>query len=188
MSVAARFTQPLRLGEAEDMSGLVVDAALDLSGAMLPNLDLRGATFRSSATFRGATFQGLAWFHGAVFEAGADFSHVTFGSDARFDDVQFRGPAVFSSAQFDGVPCFDRTRFLDAAHLDGMRCSGSLSLSCTEFNGFASLRDTVCEGGLWCDRATFRMEVERRGLLVHGRNWLSVQPRVVAASLPCGLG
>ena len=56
------FTRPFRLGEVEQLRGLVIDEPLDLSGAVLPNLDLTGAIFKVPAIFRGARFQGLAWF------------------------------------------------------------------------------------------------------------------------------
>ena len=164
------FTRPFRLGAAEELCGIVIAEPLDLSGVMLPNLDLTGAVFKVPASFRGATFQGLAWLRNVTFEAPADFSEASFAGDARFDGARFQAAARFSSTRFDGVPCFDGAQFAAAAFMDRMICSGSLSLARARFHGPVCLRNTACYGGLWCEGAQFFSSVDTRGLEIHGRN------------------
>ncbi len=171
-SILASLRQPLRRGEVENLRGVVVEEALDLTGAALPNLDFSGATFNAPVVMRGAVFQGLAWFTAATFNAPVDFSSAVFLSDARFEQAKFHRGATFSAAEFRGVACFDQAEFGDAAFLDRMTCYGNLSLDRTRFNGAASLQDSECFGGLWGNRTVFSGRADVRGLEVHGRTWL----------------
>jgi uncharacterized protein YjbI with pentapeptide repeats len=164
-----QLTRPLQAGIAEDLAGRVFEEPLDLAGAQLPNLDLRGAHFKQLVNLRGASFQGMAWFQDAVFEGPLDLSGVMFANDARFDGTQFRRSATFSRAQFNGVPCFDRAVFYEAAFLDRMFCSGSFSLQQVRFEAAVTFRDTECYGGVWADRAVFRGSLEARGMRIYGR-------------------
>ncbi len=165
----SRLTAQFRKGVAEDLQGTVFEEPLDLAGAVLPNLDLRRAVFKRPVNLRNARFLGLAWFQGAVFESSLNLAGAEFGNDARFDDAEFRQGATFSRVMFSGIPCFDRTVFRDVAFLDGMFCSGSLSLLQTRLEASGTLRDTECFGGVWGDGMYVRTPLETRGLRVYGR-------------------
>lgn len=169
MDTKGRLTAPFRRGVAEDLAGVVFEEPLDLAGAELPNLDLSRAVFKRPVNLRKARFLGLAWFQGAIFESVVNLSGAEFCNDARFDDATFRQGATFSRVTFNGVPCFDRAVFHDVAFLDGMFCSGSLSLLQTRFEASGTLRDTECFGGIWGDRMYARAPLEIRGMRIYGR-------------------
>ena len=77
------------------MRGLVIDEALDLQDAELPNLDFTGTIFNAPVRFRGSVFHGLAWFDRAVFNEAVDFSSSVFPTMAGFAMPASSGPSRF---------------------------------------------------------------------------------------------
>jgi hypothetical protein len=118
---------------------------LDLSGAVLINLDLGncklrqadfhnahfigptrfdGARFTGAAQFDGAIFTGTARFDRAQFASEAGFGGTQFASDAGFGTVKFTGNARFDGAIFTGTARFDRAQFTGDARFDGAKFTG----------------------------------------------------------------
>ncbi|MFK0156709.1 pentapeptide repeat-containing protein [Streptomyces sp. NPDC090493] len=91
---------------------------IDLTGAVLPDVDFSGcrfgrarfvdAHFRDGCVFDGAYFAGEALFQRAVFEKEACFPGVRFGDAAEFGRARFRACADFSGACFQDVAWFGR--------------------------------------------------------------------------------
>ncbi|RAI43818.1 pentapeptide repeat-containing protein [Rhodoplanes roseus] len=169
----AALTAPLRIGQAQDLRGLVLREPLDLTGVRIGNVDLTGTRFEAPVTARGSVWSGLAWLRDCRFSARVDFSGAVFGNDARFDGSEFLGDATFSGCEFHGVGDFDLAVFHGAAYLDRLQVLGSLSLARTRFHGPASFEDDECFGGLWCHDAQFDGRCNTSGMEVHGRTWLT---------------
>ncbi|WP_406639117.1 pentapeptide repeat-containing protein [Amycolatopsis sp. WGS_07] len=114
---------------------------LDLRGAVLIDLDLRGRRV-GSALFSGARFIGPALFSNACFTEVAGFMDAEFHGIARFADTRFVGNAVFHStlfakassfarARFEGVAKFRRAVFCGDPGLDGADFALPLRLDLT---------------------------------------------------------
>lgn len=84
--------------------------------------DLRGAQFKSGASFTHAKVENVALFtdavfsqpvlfDNAVFKLAAEFESATFWGEAFFDAVTFAGPAGFELADFNGTASFFRSMF-----------------------------------------------------------------------------
>ncbi|NJP98789.1 pentapeptide repeat-containing protein [Nonomuraea sp. FMUSA5-5] len=71
---------------------------LDLTGALLVDLDFRGCQV-SDSRFDGATFRGNSKFYGAVFHGNVSFEQATFHG-VHFDGAVFHGQASFELAAF----------------------------------------------------------------------------------------
>ena len=131
-------TNPRRPGELPDTYWQEI--TIDLSGALLINLDFskcrirsidfRGASFRghtnfqdaqldSKISFLGAEFDGEAWFKGTQFNAHAGFHGVHFGGNAWFQGAQFRATASFRRARFSSVAGFGDAEFTKDVSFDG---------------------------------------------------------------------
>jgi hypothetical protein len=163
------MTAPFRLGEAVDLRGQRVAELVDLSDAVIANVDLTGAVFEAPVVFRHATFAGLAWFKSCVFAAGFDCRDAIFEFDARFDAATFTGPAHFDRTEFRGVAAFDAATFASDAVFERIAASGNLSFAATRFKGRASIEKAQCSGGLWLDGAHFETPLIADGLDVEGR-------------------
>lgn len=164
--------QPFKAGVEHALAGTDVHGVLDISDMAICGFDLTAAVFHDPVVARGTRFDGLTWFRRSIFQAGADFSVALFAHDARFDGAEFQRDATFSKAEYRGIGCFDEAVFKDAAFLDYMQVSGSLSAGRTRFHGTVSLENTECMGGLWCEDTRFEGRCNMRGLEVHGRTWL----------------
>ncbi|MEV6235479.1 pentapeptide repeat-containing protein [Lentzea sp. NPDC051838] len=128
-TILTAHLRPHGLGEA-----FWQDCDIDLSGAVLLELDLRdcevrsaaftSATFIGGAEFGGTTFVGDALFGSAAFTAAADFSGVTFTRAAVFESVVFTGDAVFTSATFAERVQFESAMFSAQARFDSATFGG----------------------------------------------------------------
>ena len=170
--IVARATAPFAKGVTVDLSRLEVSEPVDLSRAILGNLDFSGSRFAAPFVASGATFAGLAWFKGAEFVANVDMTRALFCNDLRMKGAILRGPASFSGAQLHGVADFDSVRFDDRADLDGLVVFGNVSMAATQFRAPVTLQGSDFLGGLWCEGATFSSRADIRGVEVHGRTWL----------------
>lgn len=100
---------------------------LDLRGAVLIDLDLRGRRI-GSARFDGAHFIGPALFSKACFTETAVFVDAGFRGIARFTDTRFVGDARFPSTLFAKTSSFARTRFEGVAEFRGAVFCGDPAL------------------------------------------------------------
>jgi hypothetical protein len=118
-------------------------ASLDLTGAVLIDLDLAGcrlsgarfhkATFAGRTSFEGATILGAAEFEFARFAGPTYFQNTTFATTAsfygarftslgRFNGAKFKGMATFSTASFQHYPDLLRAGFTEnLVDLGGVR-------------------------------------------------------------------
>ncbi|GAA3037919.1 hypothetical protein Aglo01_01870 [Actinokineospora globicatena] len=83
---------------------------LDLTGALLIDLDLADCTIRT-ARFDNATFTGTARFNRTTFTSDASFTEATFTTNARFHRTAFSGTARFTEATFTGTAGFTEATF-----------------------------------------------------------------------------
>ncbi|MET7479059.1 pentapeptide repeat-containing protein [Streptomyces sp. NPDC005648] len=91
---------------------------IDLTGAVLPDVDFSGCRFglarfadthfRGNCVFDGAHFAGEALFQRAVLENDAHFTGALFGDSAVFGRTRFRAGADFSGARFQEIAWFGR--------------------------------------------------------------------------------
>lgn len=91
---------------------------IDLTGAVLPDVDFSGcrfgragfadAHFHGACVFDGTRFSREALFQRAVFENDARFAGARFGETAVFGRTRFRAAADFSGARFQGIAWFGR--------------------------------------------------------------------------------
>lgn len=169
--IRERLTRPWCHGEAEDLAGVTVEGALDLTGLSLCGVDFRGATFRGGLKAPGVRFDGLSWFHDAHFEGPVDLSGALFANDARFDAACFED-ATLSGAEFRGTATFRACRFDGEADLSRLTCYGNLDLAETRFAAGLSLAGSELLGGLWAQAADFPAEADFADTQVHGRLWL----------------
>ena len=117
-------------GGSELWSGL----HLDLSGASVQDLDLRGAVLRS-ATFAGTRFSGVTRLTGARCAGRVVFTDAVFTGPVLVDDVDFTGPVRFTGARFDTTVSFTRTTFRGRADFAGACFTGPAEFGSARFLG-----------------------------------------------------
>lgn len=149
---------------------------LDLSGAILINLDFRycqirvaafdktqfvgragfaGARFIESATFFSAQFRGHASFTEAAFVRNVDFSEAQFAIDSWFSGVLFQKKATFTGVRFAGDVMFEDANFADVATFDGARFAGRIGFNAVRFTGRAWFIESEFAGDAGFDEARF---------------------------------
>ncbi|MCG8920641.1 pentapeptide repeat-containing protein [Actinokineospora sp. PR83] len=119
------------------------DIDLDLTGAVLINLDL------TRTSIRAASF-GEAWFSGA-----ARFGGAWFSGAARFGKARFSGIAGFGEARFSGTAGFGKARFSDTAEFGGAWFSGIAGFGEARFSGVAGFGGARFSGPTWFGGAWF---------------------------------
>ena len=167
------FSKPQAAGETLSLAGLIIAEPLDLSFAVIPNVDFSGAVFKTSVNFSNARFSGLSWFKSCVFMAEANFSSATYRNDARFDGARFGGNAIFSRAEFSGMATFSDVVFQATVEFDSALVFGNFSLANARFQTHASFRHVECMGGLWLEGASVYDAASMSGIEVHGRTSLT---------------
>lgn len=124
---------------------------LDLSGAMLLNLDLNecrinradfgGTTFYNGPWFGATTFNGQAWFAGASFTgdsaAVAYFGEAAFNGSAVFQGSSFGDLAQFRNATFARGAWFANTTYKDA-NFTAVTFDGVAEFGAATFAGLAN--------------------------------------------------
>jgi hypothetical protein len=152
------LTERLRPRQGAYWSGV----AVDLSRALLADVDLSGcrfdaglrldyAVFVGQARLRGAVMRGPVSLYGATFHDHAWFERSVFGGPTRLDAVTFHGDAWFGDAMFG-----DRTTFAGA-----------------EFAGHAWFAGATFHAGVHFDQAVFRRSAGFRGAVAHAGVGLS---------------
>lgn len=160
----------------------VVD--LDLTGAVLEDLDLSrchlparttlaGAELVGRTSFAEARFTGRVRYEGATFRGpahfdGARFDHAASFVDARFEDIAWFADAAFDgTARFDGADFAGRARFTRAAFQEGARFREARFVRArfdgAVFAGDAWFTEAGFEGGADFGDATFSGDVLFRG-------------------------
>lgn len=86
------------------------DIDLDLTGAVLPELDLSHCRIRSGRFVR-TQFTTHARFEDTTFTANAHFQRATIADRARFDRTQFLGEANFTDTHFPNATSFNGAHF-----------------------------------------------------------------------------
>jgi Pentapeptide repeats (9 copies) len=86
------------------------DIDLDLTGAVLPELDLSNCRIRSGRFVR-AQFTTHARFEDTIFTGNAQFQRATITDRARFDRTQFLGEALFTDTSFPSATSFAGAQF-----------------------------------------------------------------------------
>jgi uncharacterized protein YjbI with pentapeptide repeats len=133
-----------------DATAFWPDVDLDLTGAALENVDLRGARvsacsfadarFTGSAVFTGATFDDRVTFAGAVFAAPADFIGASFLGDVVFDHAEFHYDVIALEAVFTSVCSMVGARFAGDAVFEEAQVRGGLSADGAVFESAAVFR------------------------------------------------
>jgi uncharacterized protein YjbI with pentapeptide repeats len=90
------------------------DIDLDLTGAVLINLDLNNCRIRT-ARFDKTIFTGSTRFDQATFTGDTSFDQATFTGDAWFDQATFTGLAWFEQTMFTGTAVFNGATFTEGA-------------------------------------------------------------------------
>jgi uncharacterized protein YjbI with pentapeptide repeats len=130
------------------------DMDIDLTGALLFDVDLRGLSVRD-AVFDGATFQGETNLAGAQISGSARLARAHMAGDVDLTGARIRGRLDAVQAVFGGRVDFTDVRF-----------DGDVSLGSAEFVEFAVFRNAVFGAragfggalfreGAWFERATF---------------------------------
>jgi uncharacterized protein YjbI with pentapeptide repeats len=138
---AARALLRARLVPRQGGAAPWSDLQLDLSGASVQDLDLRGAVLRS-ATFTGTRFSGVTRLTGVRCAGRVVFTDAVFTGPLLVDDVDFTGPVRFTGARFDTTVSFIRTTFRGRADFAGAFFTGP-----AEFGSASFLGDAVFAGG-----------------------------------------
>ncbi|MEU4443618.1 pentapeptide repeat-containing protein [Actinosynnema sp. NPDC050801] len=110
------------------------DHDLDLTGAMLIDLDLSGCSIRD-ATFNGASFLGDAHFRFVEFTRQTTFDRARFESRALFQDARFRQTGSFLGTVFVGAAMFDKVRFVNSAWFFDAEFTDQASFGEASFHG-----------------------------------------------------
>lgn len=118
------------------------DVDLDLTGAVLINLDLRFCCLRK-ATFTEAKPAGIAAVAGAKFTGDVRFDRTEFTGDTWFHGTEFIGDARFRGAKFASGVWFDKAKFDRLAMFDGATFAGEVRFNGTEFTGNATFGGTA---------------------------------------------
>ncbi len=134
--------------------------AVDLSGAVLIDLDFRG-TGLTEATFTGATFGGFTSFRGAQISGGADFERATFEDDVTFAKAKFSGRAMFGFATFrGGLSSFTGVIFRASADFEPATFEGAASFREASFHGQFRANYAKSPGAMDVGDAVFNPEFE----------------------------
>jgi uncharacterized protein YjbI with pentapeptide repeats len=110
---------------------------LDLSGAILTELDLSGCRVRS-ARFEETIFEGPARFVGTTFEGPVVLSHADFRGDGSFANAEFEAAVDLSWATFARTVDFQHARFAAESTFDGARLGSSATMDAATFAGPAA--------------------------------------------------
>src|SRR5258706_2662622 len=95
-----------------DLSDCRVDGRLRLDGALLSGQTrLRGLVVGGKATFRGARWAEHAWLERTVFHGPVSFDGATFCGDAWFGEAAFDGWTSFAGTDFGGQAWFGTVSF-----------------------------------------------------------------------------
>jgi uncharacterized protein YjbI with pentapeptide repeats len=140
----------LKHGGSELWSGL----HLDLSGASVQDLDLRGAVLRS-ARFAGTRFSGLTRLTGVRCAGRVVFTDAVFTGPVLVDDVDFTGPVRFTGARFDTTASFTGTTFRGRADFAGAFFTGPAEFGSARFLGDAAFSSTDRGPAVFLTRAGF---------------------------------
>ena len=137
-------------GRSELWSGL----HLDLSGASVQDLDLRGAVLRS-ATFTGTRFSGITRLTGARCAGRVVFTDAVFTGPVLVDDLDFTGPVRFTGARCDTTVSFTRTTFRGRADFAGACFTGPAEFGSARFLGDAAFSSRDRGPAVFLARAGF---------------------------------
>ncbi len=111
-----------------DLSDCRVDGRLRLDGALLSGQTrLRGLIVGGKATFRGARWAEHAWLERTVFHGPVSFDGGTFCGDAWFGEAAFGGWTSFAGTDFGGHAWFGSVSFnapVDFGHAVFRRSAG----------------------------------------------------------------
>ena len=104
---ASQLADRLRPHQGAYWSGI----AVDLSHAVLSDVDMSGCRFDGGLRMEHAVFLGQARFRGAVVRVGASFNAAHFRDHAWFERTAFHGPAHLRGVAFGGDAWFGGTTF-----------------------------------------------------------------------------
>jgi uncharacterized protein YjbI with pentapeptide repeats len=127
---------------------------LNLSGASVQDLDLRGAGLRS-ATFVGTRFCGVTQLSGARVAGRVELTDAVFTGPVLGDDVDFNGPVRCTGACFDTTVSFTRTTFRGLVDFAGARFAGAAEFGSALFLGDAAFAGADRGPALFAVRAGF---------------------------------
>jgi uncharacterized protein YjbI with pentapeptide repeats len=167
----------LRMEDAHHGFRSIARYDIDLTGAVLHELDLRGCRARL-AIFAGATFLAGACFASTSF-ASADFRKTLFndGLDCaemritgvgRFSDAILSGPATFAKAAFGTETWFDKAEFLGPTTFESTTYKGPVAFRSAKFHNAARFGGSVYLGAAWFDRAYFAGDLWLQHTVFHG--------------------
>lgn len=151
------------LKQARDRNGEITgerfwpDIDIDLTGAVLVELDLGGAVLRT-ARFNNATFDDIAWFTGSTFTNHAWFDGVVFTDMANFVGATFQSGVRFDGARFTGLAQFDQATFGNRWDQDGVPINVAARFDSVEFEGPVRFDETRFSDDAVFARVTFRDE------------------------------
>lgn len=176
-TILERLSQPWRHGEHQDLTGIICDEPLDLSGLTCSGVDFSGAHFTSGFKAVGTTFAGLSWFRTLRFDRDVDLSGARFMNDARFEGVRFGGAASFNDAELRGIGRFDDAHFSKGASFERLVSYGNFSLQGVRADAPLLFRASEWLGGLWCQDARLPEGTDFSETQIHGRLWLRAATR-----------
>ena len=156
--------------------------SIDLSGAVLINLDFSGCTIdrmecREAQFLDSASFARTKFIHGANFAAAvfshddedylvADFAGAIFDGNAVFDDATFAGVALFFCAKFNDEALLSAK--FKQVDFEKARFRGWAWFAAAKFTGKATFNEAVFDAPATFEKATFTQGSPPRVAYFHG--------------------
>ncbi|MGF3494773.1 MAG: pentapeptide repeat-containing protein [Methanothrix sp.] len=151
-----------------DLSGLVFEGAVNLTGTRIGDMDFASAVFSQDAifdlievsgdaSFEGAHFRRDASFSGSRFSRAAEMNFTAFDDYGYFADSAFHGGLHISSSSFQGFADFYgarisgdflglNTKFGDGAGFMNAEFNGDANFGMSSFAGYTSFEGSAFRG------------------------------------------
>lgn len=133
--------------------------AVDLSGLVIRDVDLRDYRFETAVSFRGARLLGRCDFSLTVYAAEADFQDCRFEDKAFFTEAIFEQEADFSRATFEKGADFTAARFEAAVYFVKAAVHDGLQFMTARIGSagvHANFSEMECTGGASFQNVRFR--------------------------------
>lgn len=146
-----------------NLSGIepqIVRRAFVITKSEMGDADLSGLVFEDTVNLTGTKFEDIN-FASAVFSQGAFFDQVEVSGDANFEGAHFKRDASLAGSRFSGAAEMNFTAFDDYVYFADSAFLGSLHISSSSFQGFADFygarisRDFICLNTEFGDGAGF---------------------------------
>lgn len=125
-----------------------------ITDSEIGDADLSGVVFEGAVNLTGTRFDDLT-FESAVFSQGAIFDQIEVSGDASFEGAHFKRDASFSGSRFSGAAEMNFTAFDDYGYFAESAFLGGLRISSSAFQGFADFYGARISGDFICLNTEF---------------------------------